>query len=116
MHKPELAREASRSAENSKDLALRIEFQDAVVPPVGHEEISVRSKHQPPRGTDVFPLVQEFSVGIEYLNPVVLPVTHINAILLVDYDGVRQVEVSRRSSLLAPGLQETSILRVFDYP
>src|SRR5690242_8745723 len=79
---------------------------------VGHVNEALLDNN-PAGPAELLPLLHVVSVLVENLNAVVVAISHEQAALRVESQAVRQVELARASSLLAPGLDEFSVFREF---
>jgi hypothetical protein len=87
---PEQTGLMARVAEGAKDLAVLIEFDDAIVSAVDHPNVLVGRDQQTLGVTDAGPLLDEFTVGVEDLDPLIFTNADLYAALIVDGDGVKQ--------------------------
>src|SRR5206468_10433902 len=78
---------------------------------VGDVECVVRVDEHAARPAELFPLFEEFSILVEALNPIVPAVTNEQPATRIHSQVVRRIEVTRRGTLLPPGLDELAILR-----
>jgi hypothetical protein len=100
----ELAGLMARLAEGAKDLAVLIEFDDAIVSAVDHSNVLVWRDQQTVGVTDAGPLLDEVAVGVEDQDPLIFAVADLYAALIVDGDGVRQIEFADASAEFSPSL------------
>jgi hypothetical protein len=80
----------ARLAEGAKDLAVLVEFDDAILSAVNHPNVLVWRDQQTVGVTDAGPSLDEFAVGVEDLDPLIFAIADLYAALIVDRDGVRQ--------------------------
>ena len=85
----------ARLSEGAKDLAVLVEFDDAIVSAVDHPNVLVWRDQQTVGVTDAGPLLDEFTVGVEDLDPLIFAIPDLCAALIVDGDGVRQNQIRR---------------------
>src|SRR5437016_8678577 len=78
---------------------------------VGDVECVIRVDKHAARPAELFPLFEEFSILIEDLDPIVAAVTNKQTAARIHSQVVRRIEVTRRGTLLPPGLDELAILR-----
>jgi hypothetical protein len=64
--------------------------------------VSVRAEAEAVGITDAGPLLQELAFGVENLDALVLAVADVDALILVDQNCVRQIELSRLIAIAAP--------------
>ena len=56
---------------------------------------------------------QKLAVGIEHLDAPVGAIAHIDVVVAVRHDGVREAELPRPGALVAPGLHPVAVLVIF---
>jgi hypothetical protein len=81
-----------------------IEFDDAIVSAVDHSNVLVWRDQQTVGVTDAGPLLDEVAVGVEDQDPLIFAVADLYAALIVDGDGVRQIEFADASAEFSPSL------------
>ena len=86
---PEPTALKAKLAEGAKDLAVLVDFDDAIVS-VDHPNVLVWRDQQTVGVTDAGPLLDEFTVGVEDLDPLIFAIADLYAALIVDGDGVRR--------------------------
>jgi hypothetical protein len=64
----------------------------------------------------VVPLGHVTSLGVKYLNPVILPIGHIHVSLFIGANAMNEVELAGVGAWLAPGEQKPPIWRKFMNP
>jgi hypothetical protein len=107
----ELAGAGAQLAPVLKHLPVTVEDRHAAGAAVGDEETPVGGEEEAVRRTPLLPLGEELAVGVEHLDAVVLAVAHVNLAVLVDDDGVRQVELAFALALRAPLLDVAAVFR-----
>jgi glycyl-tRNA synthetase alpha subunit len=93
-----------RFTKGAEDLAVLIQFDDPVVSTVHHPNVLVWCNQQTIGVTDVSPLPDELTLGIEDLDALILAVAHIYAALFVDSNTMRQVEFASACSVFSQAL------------
>ena len=56
---------------------------------------------------------EKFTLGIEHLNAPIGAIAHVEIVIAVGHNGVRQVKLTRPRARLAPGLNPVAILVIF---
>ena len=103
----QLPRLMPRRADGTQYLAGLIKFDDPIETAIDHPHMLIGCDAEPVWITDTRPLPEETAVGVEDLDPSILPIANIDAIILVDYHGVRKHEFARAGTVGAPGLDES---------
>ena len=80
---------------------------------VGHVNYVIADVHAA-WATELFPFRQEFSILIENLDAVVRPVCNEQAARRVHGESMGYIEFALSRTMVAPGFDEFSVLRIFD--
>ena len=107
-------RQLAELAEHPEDTTVQVEFHDAVVVPVGHEQPLVFGDVEAPRGADMVPLPQKIPVAVENLDAEVFAVSDVDQPFLVNGYRVRDVELALSDTFLPPGFEELPVFRELD--
>ena len=94
----------ARLPKSSEDLAVLIEFDNAIVAAIAHPDVLIGRNDKTVRIPNASPLLKEITVGIEDLDALVFPIAHINAAFFVDCHRMRKVELARARSVPPPSL------------
>ncbi|MSV32230.1 MAG: hypothetical protein EXQ57_06890 [Bryobacterales bacterium] len=103
---------------NAQNFPVLVEFQNPVIVPIAHVDELIGSDHNAPRRADVFPLRDEFSVGVEDLHPAQRIHFDHHVPLIVGGPQVPfQIEaeaVRPREGAVAPGADDVACLAELD--
>src|SRR5262249_45187412 len=99
----QLAGNAAVGAENALNLAIQIQLDDAVIEAVAHIDGVVRGRvRKSPGLTNVGPLAQKFSVGVENLHARIRAVRDVNVPARIERHIVHQVKFAVAGAFVAP--------------
>jgi len=84
-----LARLMCGFTEGTDDLAVLVQFDDPVVSSIRHPNMLIAGNHQTIRVADSSPLLNEVSIRIEDLYPLIFTVANVYASLFVDGNALR---------------------------
>src|SRR5262245_2069966 len=105
----ELAGPFARLARSGEDLAFEIHLQQLSRKTIHHVNI-LRTDIDAARQAGILELFDEFPIGVEDLNSLILAVRHPELTFGIDRQSVRDVKFARLLSFPAPRFDELSIL------
>jgi hypothetical protein len=88
----QLARLVAGRTNRTPCLTGLIQFDNPIEPAIDHPDMLIGCNPEPIWIPDASPLCEKTTIGIEYLDPGVLPIADIDAIISVNHDGMRKHE------------------------